>query len=560
MRGWYRELRRRRVIRAAALYIVASWVAVQVATTVFPLLDLPVVAAKAVLGVAAVAFLPAMVLAWIFDIRTTPADSAEAPTAAASAPDGAGEGSRPSSIVVLPFENLTAEPSDEYFSDGLAEEITGALARIQALRVVSRTSAYSFRGKDVPVREIGNRLGVDFVLEGSVQRAGERLRLSIKLARVVDDRLVWAERFDRRLDDIFAVQDEITWSIVETIGVALNLGHLPGQVPARPTRSLQAYDLYLLGRHHWNLRTRAGLQRALELFGQAVELDPTYAPAYSGIADASALLASWQFASPAEMYPRAVAAARRALELDPLSAEAHASIGFVKLNWEWQWGEAEMEFRRALELNASQENACRWLSAFLAGVGRDDEALDIALKVVALDPLSVLPRMNVGMVHYLAGRHAEAVREWRQVLAMDPAFVRAKIFLAGALSLLGRHDEGIALAVEAAGNSPPDDFIRVVIPLSLALAGRAQEARAALEPLRPKLPWLYRAMVHAALGEVDEMYDALERARVERDDWMYSLGTQPMFRPWRDEPRFREIVGRLGLPGAPAALSSASQG
>jgi tetratricopeptide (TPR) repeat protein len=225
------------------------------------------------------------------------------------------------------------------------------------------------------------------------------------------------------------------------ISATLELGRLPKPESIAQPQSLEAYDLYLLGRHHWNRRTQGEMKRALELFQQAAELDPLYAPAYSGIADATALLASWQFAAPSDMYPMAVAAARRAIELDPSSADAHASIGYTKLNWEWDWDGAIHELHRAIELNPNHETAHRWLSAFLAGIGKDEQAMPIARHAIQLDPLSVLPRMNLGIIHFLAGRHEDAASEFRRVIEMDPGFVRAHIFLGGAFSFLGRHAE-----------------------------------------------------------------------------------------------------------------------
>ena len=296
------------------------------------------------------------------------------------------------SIAVLPITNIGGSADDEYFGEGLTEELTSAAPRGTAGRIAH--VGHLFKGQALPLTAIAERLGVEFVVEGSVRRAGRRLRLTAKLIRASEDAPLWAETFDRTLDDVFAVQDEITARIVDTISGALQLGGLRGQVPVATTRNLEAYDLYLLGRHHWYERSEAGMRRARELFQQAIDRDPSYAPAWSGLADASAILASWQFASPAEMYPVATTAARRAIELDDSLAEAHASLGFVKMNWEWDWDGVLRELRRAIEINPNHETAHRWLSAFLAGIGRREEAMPIAERAVLLDPLSVLPRMS----------------------------------------------------------------------------------------------------------------------------------------------------------------------
>ena len=289
------------------------------------------------------------------------------------------------------------------------------------------------------------------------------------------------------------------------------------------------------------------MRRALELFQEAAAADPSYAPAYSGIADASALLASWQFASAAEQYPLAAEAAHRAIELDPSLADAHASLGFVKLNWEWDWEGALDEFHKAIALNPSHEVAHRWLSAFLAGIGRDAEALPIALRAIELDPMSVLPRMNLGILHFLAWRHEEAVTEFRRVLEKDPGFVRAYAFLASSVSFLNRHDEAIAIARIGVERSNQHSMFLLPLGVSIARAGQPAEARKVLEPILPDLPPLYQATVYASLGEESAAFDTLEKAHEARSDWMYSVGRQPWFAEYHSHPRFVRLLENLGL-------------
>jgi serine/threonine-protein kinase len=451
------------------------------------------------------------------------------------------------SLAVMPVVNRSADVENEYFSDGMTDELINALAKVEGLRVVSRSSVFSFKGKDLPLREIGATLDVAFLLESSVRRAGDRLRVTAQLVRVADDTTLWSETYERVLADVFAVQDDIVRRIVSTITHTMQLGHLRGIVTPRPPRSLEVYDLYLLGRFHWNKRTETGMRYALELFERAVEADPNYAPAYSGIADASALLASWQFASPAEMYPRASAAARRAIELDPASAEAHASLGFVKINWEWDWDGAIASLHRAIALNPSNETAHRWLSAFLFGIGRGTEGLPLAQRALALDPVSVLPRMNLGICYYLSWQFAQAAAEFRTVIERDPAFVRAHVFLAGALSLLGEHVAALTAAEHAEvlfGHHPMGRHTKGYV---LATAGDTEAARAIFAELMPAAPPLYRAMGYAALGEDEATIDALEFGQKERGDWMYSIGSQPYFRHLHANPRFVALMQKMHL-------------
>ena len=451
------------------------------------------------------------------------------------------------SIAVLPVSSRSSDAEAEYFSDGMTDELMNALAKVEGLRVVSRTSAFAFKSGDVPIQEIGARLGVGFVLEASVRRAGARLRVTARLVGVEDDSTLWSETFERQMEDVFAVQDEITNAIVKTITESLQLGHLRGATPVQQPRNLEAYDLYLLGRHHWYKRTDASMRRALELFQEAAAADPSYAPAYSGIADASALLASWQFASSAEQYPRAAKAAHRAIELDPSLADAHASLGFVKLNWEWDWEGALHEFQRAIALNPSHEAAHRWLSAYLAGIGRDDEALPIALRAIELDPISILPRMNLGIVHFFAWRHEEAEREFRRVIEMDPGFVRGYAFLATSLSFLDRHDEAIAVARIGVDRSNQHSMLVFALGVCIAKARQLAEACKILEPILSEITPFYQAIVYEALGQESIAFDTLERAHEAHADWMYSVVRHPCFGEYHSHPRFVRLLENLGL-------------
>ncbi len=452
------------------------------------------------------------------------------------------------SIAVLPIAHIGGDDENAWFAEGLTEELTGALARLEGLRVVSRTSVQAVRKEAIPLAEIGARLGVEFVVEGSVRRAGPRLRLSAKLIRVSEDAPLWSETFDRTVDDVFAVQDEVTGRIVETITAALQLGQLRGRVPAAVARTVEAYDLYLLGRHHWYQRTNAGMRKARELFSEAIALDPAYAPAHAGYSDATALLASWQYADPAEMYPSAAAAARRALELDPSLSEAHASIGFVKFQWEWDWVGGVRALRRAIELNPNNETALRWLSAFLGGTGRLDEALPLAERARALDPLSVLPLMNLGIIRWLNGDNAGSEAMCRRALELQPGFDRARVFLAAALATDGRTADALDVMAPMWAARPEEPVIAWTWGLVLALHGDRDTARPILMSVWDKFPGTYQAQTMAVLGDADAMFERLAHAVAVRADWVYSIPQQPVLQPWRDDPRFQAVIAPLRLP------------
>ncbi|HEX5073885.1 MAG TPA: protein kinase [Gemmatimonadaceae bacterium] len=457
------------------------------------------------------------------------------------------EAAERTSIAVLPFGNLSADKENEYFSDGITEELIGLLAKVSGLRVVSRSSAFAFKGKNASAREIGATLDVRFLLEGSVRRAGSRLRVTAQLIRVSDDSPLWSETYDRQIEDIFAVQDDISARIVETITRTLPVGHLSGLQQVRQPRSLEAYNLCLLGRYHWNKRDQASLRQALDLFGQAAEIDPTYAPAHSGIADACALLASYAHAPPTEMYPRAAAAAAQAIALDESLAEGHASLGFAKYNWEWDWEGAERELRRAIALNPSYATAHQWLAMFLAGLGRADEALPIARRAIDLDPLSVNANMALGAAFQFGGRLDEAVRQFRRVVAMQPGFALASVWLCATHAIMGQGEESLAVAERMLQSMGEVRLVRACLAMAYAASGRTAEARQIQADLASSpMPLFQHAMIHAIIGDDATAFDWLERAFIARTD-MYTLRVHPAFARMRAQPRFVRLLERLGL-------------
>lgn len=461
---------------------------------------------------------------------------------------------QPESLVVLPLTNLSGDQESEYLSDGLTDELIGALARMGGLRVISRTSAFAFKGKNVPLREIGEQLKVAFALEGGVRRAGDRLRISAQLVRVSDDSPVWSETYERRMADMFEVQDDIARRITSTLSRMLKLTPTPTPARAAAPRNVETYNKYLLGRYHWNRRTQPGLEEARRLFEQAIEADPEFAPAWSGLADATALMVSSWMAT-AELYQTSLVAAERAVALDPLLPEAHASLGYVKLHAQWDWAGAEAELRQAIALNPSYIPARQWLSTFLASTGRFREALPLAEGAVQLDPISILARINLGTVYMFAGQHGEAERHYRQAVAMDPRFESAQTWLAISLAAQGKA-EAEAVARVAITLNASDPAAEGVMSMMYALLGRKQEAEEVLQRfLGPmKETPLFAAFVYGALGRETEMFDWLERSYEAREHWMYSIQGQVPFRAYLEHPRFRDLVKRMGLPEAGGAV------
>jgi serine/threonine-protein kinase len=451
-------------------------------------------------------------------------------------------------LAVLPFANVGGAAENEFFSDGMTEELISALSRLPGLRVVSRTSAFSFRGRDLPLSEIGARLRVGFVLSGSVRRAGDRMRLVAQLSRVADDSLLWSEMYERRLADVFAVQDELTLRIVGTVREALGTVETPAP---RQAPAVGAYDLYLLGRHHWNKRGEANLRTGLKYFQQAIEADPTFAPAHAGLADSYALLANSTMVS-AETYAAARTAALQAIALDPSLAEGHASLGFVKYNYDWDWEGAERELLRAIELNPSYTTARQWYSTYLSAMGRFEEAIASAKHALALDPLSMPATIRVGLAYYFAGDWETAETQFRRALERDPSFVDSYYWLTSVLRSRGKFQEALELTERVIAIEPNDPANNGMLACVYGPLGRIDEARALIEPLEanPDAPPFFLAMIRLCIGDRDAAFRWLDRGVDQRGHFMYTLRGNPFFRSEWGDPRFAAVLKRMGL-GAP---------
>lgn len=457
------------------------------------------------------------------------------------------------SLAILPFANLGGDSANDFFSDGITEELIGSISRLPRLRVVSRTSAFAFRDKDVALTEIGARLRVGYVLTGSVRRAGDRLRLSAQLSRVADDTLLWSETYERTLADVFDVQDDLTRRITATVREALGTGGATTPARVHHAQSVTAYDQYLLGRYTWNRRTAESLKEGMACFQRAIEADPEYAPAHAGLADSHAIMASSGVVLPYVAYPAARAAALRAIELDPALAEGHASLGLVKLNYDWDWAGAEAAFRKALELNPSYSTARQWYSSYLSSMARHDEAIASAQQASALDPFSITATIRVGIAYSHALQYEQAAATLERAMAMDPAFLHSHSWLTMAYLGLGRNEDALRIAEEgyaASRNSPA--FHPLVAFVYLAM-GRADEARdIILERLRaPDINPFGRAVLYLKIGDLEQCFAWLNRGVDERGDQMHSLRTNPYFVSARKDPRFAAVLQRMRL--GPAA-------
>jgi TolB-like protein len=456
-------------------------------------------------------------------------------------------------IVVLPFVNLTPERENEYFSDGMTEELTNALARVPGLRVVARTSAFAFKGKDLDARQIAERLGVTALVEGSVRKIGDRIRLVAQLIDAADGCHLWSETYDRTLADVFGLQEELSRAIVARLPVPA--AAIPRTLVRPPTRALEAYTLYLRGRYAALKRTPKGLALGIEYFEQALEKDSGYALAHAGLAECWVLSGFKEFGDmpEKEAMPRGKAAALDALRLNPHLSQAHTWLGAVHFLYDWDWAAAEAEFRRALELQPENAYAEVWYAIFLGMMGRYDESLRHAHRAETLDPLALPVQLAVGRCHYFAGHQSEALECVQGILRVEPGHPLAAIWLNRILCAMGRFADVLheVETVPAERCRPP---MMALAAYALAGLGRGDEARALARDIRrgfeagqfPSIPLLLAA-VHASLGDFDTAYAGVEQA-LERRSSHIPFVSEPLFAPLRGDPRFPTLLARLGLP------------
>jgi serine/threonine protein kinase/Tfp pilus assembly protein PilF len=455
------------------------------------------------------------------------------------------------SIAVLPFTNMSADKENEYFADGITEEIINALAKLDGLRVASRTSAFAFKGQDSDIRKIGDQLNVATVLEGSVRKAANRLRVTAQLINVRDGYQLWSDRFDRELDDVFAIQDEIAQAITANLEVKLGRRSDPKLVKA-PTSNLAAYNLFLEGRYHWNRRGES-LRHAERCFAKAVALDPQFALAHAGLADSHNLLGWYRMERPADAFPKAKAAALSALSIDPALAEAHTSLGFVLMNYDWDWASSERAFEKALTLNPGYPTAHHWYSEFLMSRGRTRDAVEEARKAQELDPLGLIINTVRGMAHYFDRDFAAAVTECRRTLAMDQAFGPVMIWLGLAHIALGEYAEAVRIFDEERRVSGPASATDAFRGVALARDGRTADAERTLEELRTSSNTRYvsafdMALLEHALGRLDRALEEMVRAVDERSIWLVWAANDPILDDMRADPRFSAVLARPNRP------------
>ena len=480
----------------------------------------------------------------------TPRDFARALSAAASTePPTSGSHDAIPSIAVLPFTNTPADPESEYFSDGMTEGVMTALGRLRRMSVVARTSVFAIKGKYEDVREIGRKLNVRWILEGAVSRQGTQLRISVSLVNVSDGFSVWSHTFDREVGDALAMQDEIAQSIADTLRPSL----LGGSLPARSTTAPENYRLYLLGRHHWNLRTPPAVDKAEECFREVVTKDPDFALGHAGIADVHHSRYVYGYADPLKSLPLARDAALRAIALDPFAAEPHAALGTVRAVLDWNWVEAAAEFRRAIALDPAYPGSYGWFANYaLIPLGRFDEAIAELTRARMVDPLSAHIGVSFGMAYYYSRRYEDAERECRAVLDVAPHFLTAHYFLGRSFVERGRFEEGIAcfqMVAKLSGGHPHAPAEIGYAYAKMGDRGRAEQELQLLSEVAKQrfVSSCLAAQIRAALGDVEEALAGFEQGFVEHSTDLLWLGVHPGMEGMRREARFREILKKIGL-------------
>jgi len=581
-KNFFGELKRRNVYKVAVAYAIVGWLLVQIATQVFPFLEIPNWVVRLVIVLVAIGFPIALVIAWAFELTPggikhtedvdLPARSgSKKPTWIYVAVVGAafsiglffigrctarnGSTASPSelpakSIAVLPFESLSEEKGNAYFAEGIQDEIITRLAKVADLKVISRTSTQRFKSAPSDLREIAKQLGVMNILEGSVQKANDQVRVNVQLINAMTDAHLWAEIYDRKLTDIFAVESDIAKTIAEMLQVKLT-GSEKTAMSKKPTENPEAHELYLKGRFFWNKRTATDLRKSIDYFNQAIEKDPGYAPAYAALAQSWKLLPAFNGGAPQDCFPQAETAARKALALDDTSSTAHAALASLKGLSGFDYAGAIIEYERTLQLNPNDATARQWFANdTLANIGQNERELAELKRAVELDPLSLIINSNLGWAYIHLGRLDEAIEQLRKTVEMDGAFYYARYTLALALELKGAIPEAIA-EYQKTVSITEDSVPLGMLGRLYAAQGRKDEAQQILQRLRERRGQRYTpayslALVYLGLGDRNEALKWLEEGYRERDGFNIGpIRIDPLLTPLHGDPRFEALAEKI---------------
>jgi len=580
--NFFAELKRRNVYKVAVAYAVVGWLLVQVATQVFPFLEIPNWVVRLVIALVAIGFPIALVIAWAFEStpegikRTEDVDPAAFPVpkkhawiyvvvlgAAISVAlfflgrytaRGTANAARielpAKSIAVLPFENLSEDKSNAFFAEGVQDEILTRLAKVADLKVISRTSTQRFKSAPDNLPQIAKQLGVMHILEGSVQKANDQVRVNVQLINALTDAHLWADTYDRKLIDIFSVESEIAKTIADTLKAKLT-GSEMKMMTMTPTENTEAYQLYLQGRFFWNKRTAADLRKSIDCFNQAIAKDPNYALAYAGLAQTWTILSAHNGGAPVDCYPQADAAAKKAISLDNTLSDAFAALASTKENYHFDFAGAKQEYERAIQLNPNDATAHHWFgTGVLAATGEQARELAELKRALELDPLSLIIRTNLGIACLHNGRIDEAIAHFRKVIELDGTFYYAQRSCGLALELQGKIPEAISHYEKAASltDAPIESGMLGRI---YGIVGRKDEAQKILERLRQARAQRYTAayslaLVALGLGNKTEAVHWLEEGFLDHDgDALGVIRVDPALASLHGDPRFEALAEKI---------------
>jgi adenylate cyclase len=455
-------------------------------------------------------------------------------------------------VAVLPFANISPDQVDEYFADGLTEELISSVSRIRGLRVIARTSVMRYKGTNKPIAQIGRELNVGSVLEGSVRKVGNKIRISVQFIETSKEEPRWSQRYDREVKDVFAIQSEIAQYVADALKDHV-FGGTQKEEPRTATFSTEAYKNYLRGRQLWNKRTEEDLKKAVSLFEKAIKLDVNYARAYVGLADSYAALALLEFMAPREAYPKAREAVSKALALNGGLAAAHTSLGLIKFQYDWDWKGAEEEFTEAININFNYAPAHHYFADYLKAMGRFEEALAEIEKARELDPLSLAINIGVGHVLYLSRQYDRAIEEYKKAVELDPSFMATHIWFGRPYLEMEMYDEAIAELETAVSLSGESIIALAMLGHGLASAGDKDAALKILETLKERsksqyVPSYWIAVIYNGFKDREQVIAWMQKAFEERSSWLVWSNVEPRFAWLRDDPDFISLMRAMKFP------------
>ena len=458
----------------------------------------------------------------------------------------------PNRVAILPLVNMTSDPNDQYFADGMTEEMISTLSNVSGLTVISRTSTMQYKGARKNLVDIGRELGAGTLLEGSVRKSGNRVRITVQVLDAREDKHLWAQSYDRELSDIFAVQSDVATNVADALKVKL-LDREAAQIRKKPTENTEAYLLYLKGRQDWNKRTEDNVRRAMKYFQLATDADPDFALAHVGIADCWSVLQTWGIVSSTEGCPNLKQAVLRALRLDNKLAEAHATYALELALNEWKWEEAELEFRRAIELNPNYGTAHQWYSYSVLRFNRRlDEELEEAYQALELDPLAPVMSLNLGQTFYFREEYDNAIEWYEKVLTIDPNFLHAYLEQASSYLASGGYEKGVELLETYLPRTVTGTRTKVGLAFAYGIAGRMAEARKLMAEVekaedRDLIPLDELASAYSGLGETDRLFHCLNLASLQKDYVVPWTLTNPLHKRYWSDPRFIALKAKVGI-------------